>query len=75
VLFPRTRWLVCAVAVLALLAGASGTLSPLLSTALWLPALLVLASDPSSPVRRTVERGLHISSTSSATDSTIREGR
>ncbi|MEA2196548.1 MAG: hypothetical protein QOJ25_599 [Solirubrobacteraceae bacterium] len=74
-LFPRIRWLVCTVAVLALLAGASGTLSTLLSTALWLPSLLVLACDPASPVRRAVERGLHISSTSSATDSTIRDGR
>jgi hypothetical protein len=61
VLFPRTRWLVCAFAVLALLAGASSTLSPLLSTALWLPALVVLAGDPSSPVRRAVGRGLHLS--------------
>ncbi|HWC86378.1 MAG TPA: hypothetical protein VG388_07560 [Solirubrobacteraceae bacterium] len=59
VLIPRP--LVCALAALALLAGASGALSPLLSTALWLPAVLVLACDPASPVRRAVGRGLHVS--------------
>jgi cytochrome c oxidase assembly factor CtaG len=50
------------VAALAMVAGASGQLSPLLSTALWLSSMVALACYPSSPVRRAVERGLHISS-------------
>jgi hypothetical protein len=47
-------------AALALLAGASGELSPLLSTALWMSSMLAFACYPSSPVRRAVERSLHI---------------
>jgi hypothetical protein len=58
-LFLRLRWCLLTVAALAMLAGASGQLTPALSTALWLPSLLLLACDPSSPVRRAVERGLH----------------
>jgi hypothetical protein len=58
--FLRLRWCLFTVAALAMLAGASGELSPGLSTALWLPAVLVLACDPSSPIRRAVERGLHL---------------
>jgi hypothetical protein len=49
-----------AVAVLAMLAGASGELSPLLSTALWLPSMLALACDPTTPISRAVRRGLQI---------------
>ncbi|HWF35195.1 MAG TPA: hypothetical protein VG295_07475 [Solirubrobacteraceae bacterium] len=59
-LFPRVRGCLLAIAILAMLAGASGQLSPALSTALLLPSLVMLACDPSSPVRRAVERGLHI---------------
>jgi hypothetical protein len=47
-------------ALLALLAGASGELSPLLSTALLLPGVLAFACDPASPVRRAVGRALQI---------------
>jgi len=43
-----------------MIAGASGELAPGPSTALWLPSLLMLACDPSSPMRRAVGRGLHI---------------
>jgi hypothetical protein len=59
-IFLRLRWCLFAAAALAMLAGASGELAPLLSTALWVPALLVLACAPSSPVRRAVGRGLHV---------------
>jgi hypothetical protein len=56
----RLRWCLFAVAAVALVAGASGELSPGLSTILWLPSLRVLACAPSSPVRRAVGRGLHM---------------
>jgi hypothetical protein len=56
----RLRWCLLAIAAVAILAGASGQLSNGLSTALWLPSVLVLACDPASPVRRAVGRGLHI---------------
>jgi len=49
-----------AAAALAMLAGASGELSPLFSTALWLPSMLALACDPTSPVSRAVRRALRI---------------
>jgi hypothetical protein len=54
----RLRWCLFAAALAAMVAGASGQLAPLLSTALWVPALFLLACHPSSPVRRAVERGL-----------------
>lgn len=60
VIFLRLHWCVWAVAAVAMLAGASGELSPGLSTALWLPSLLVLACDRSSPLRRAVSRGLQV---------------
>jgi hypothetical protein len=47
-----------AAAVAAMIAGASGWLSPLLSTALWMSSALALACHPSSPIRRAAERGL-----------------
>jgi hypothetical protein len=62
----RLRWCLFAAAAFAMIAGASGELAPLLSTALWVPALLVLACAPSSPVRRAVGRGLHVAADSDA---------
>jgi hypothetical protein len=57
---PVLRPFLLALAVLAMLAGASGELSPLLSTALLVTSMLTLACDPSSPVPRAVRRGLRI---------------
>jgi hypothetical protein len=49
------------VATLAMIAGASGELSPLLSTTVFLFSMLAFVCHPSSPIRRAVERGLHLS--------------
>lgn len=60
-----------AVAALAMLAAASGALSPLLSTALWLASMLALVCDPSGPIPRAVRRGLQLPV--DVTPSTLRE--
>jgi hypothetical protein len=58
--FLRLRRYLFAAAAVAMLAGASGELSPAVSAALWLPSLLVFACGPSSPVRRAVGRGMRL---------------
>lgn len=46
------RPLLFPVALASLVLGATGLLSPAVSTLLWLPAVLVLTLQPSSPIMR-----------------------
>jgi hypothetical protein len=46
------------VAAASMMLGAFGVLAPMLSTALWLPATIVLACHPASPLVRAISSAL-----------------